>query len=147
MKGTNDSNGRIVLRQNVEINSNKYFSCHIFFREWNRWPRGLETSLRNHQEKCLWVQSYFSDLLWFIERLSVEIFIYLLRLMIDRFLFFLNFPSYRKLFFGEMCRSASLVAWMVNTNLDAQKLRLRQHRPFMLIKLFEQPQQVGRVKR
>ena len=52
-------------------------------------------------------------------------------------------------FFCEMCRSAtaSLVARMVNTNLEAQKLRLRQHRPFMSIKSFEQTQQVGRVTR
>ena len=51
--------------------------------------------------------------------------------------------------FGEMCRSAaaSPVARMVNTNLEAQKLRLRQHRPFMSIKSFEQTQQVGRVTR
>ena len=55
MKGTNSSNDRLILRQNVEINSNEYVSCDVFFREWNRRPRGLETSLRNHQEKCLWV--------------------------------------------------------------------------------------------
>ena len=42
---------------------------------------------------------------------------------------------------------ASLVARMVNTNLVAQKLRFRQHRPFMSIKSFEQTQQVGRVTR
>ena len=71
MTGTNSSNDRLILRQNVEINPNEYFSSDIFFREWNRRPRGLETSLRNHQEKCLWVQSYFNDLLRFIERLSV----------------------------------------------------------------------------
>ena len=53
MAGTNSSNDRLVLRQNVEINSNEYFSCDVFFREWNRRPRGLETSLRNHKEKSL----------------------------------------------------------------------------------------------
>ena len=57
MTGTNCSNDRLVLRQNVEINSNEYFSCDVFFREWNRPPRGLGTSLRNHQEKRLWVIS------------------------------------------------------------------------------------------
>ena len=73
MTSTNSSNDRLVLRQNVEINSNQYFSCDVFFREWNSRPRGLETSLRNHQERCLWVQSYFNDILWFIEPLSVKI--------------------------------------------------------------------------
>ena len=95
MTSTNSSNDRLVLCQNVEINSNEYFSCDVFFREWNRRPRGLETSLRNHQEICLWVQSYFNDLSWFIERLSVKIFIYSSFVTIDDviFLFFKNFPS------------------------------------------------------
>ena len=53
MTGTNSSNDKLVLRQNVEINSNEYFFTTYFFREWNRRPRGLETSLRNHQGKCL----------------------------------------------------------------------------------------------
>ena len=95
MTGTNSSNDRLVLRQNVEINSNEYLSCDVFFQEWNRRPRGLETSLRNHQEICLWVQSYFNDLLLFIERLSVKIFIYSSFVTIDDiiFLFLKNFPS------------------------------------------------------
>ena len=71
MTGTNSSSDRLILRRNVEINSNEYFSCNVFFREWNRRPRGLETSLCNHQVKSVWVQSYFNDLSWFIERLSV----------------------------------------------------------------------------
>ena len=45
--------------------------------------------------------------------------------------------SLRFALFDEMCRSASLVARMINTNLEEQKLRLRQHRPFMSIKSFE----------
>ena len=95
MTSTNSSNDRLVLRQNVEINSNEYFSCDVFFREWNRRPRGLETSLRNHQEIRLWVQSYFYDLLWFIERLSVKLFIYSSFVTIDDVIFFFlkNFPS------------------------------------------------------
>ena len=51
------------------------------------------------------------------------------------------------LFFGEMCRRASQVARMFNTNLEAQKLWLRQHRPFMSIKPLEQTLQVGQVTR
>ena len=65
------------------------------------------------------------------------------------FFFKKTFRHNESAFFGEMCRSAaaSPVARMVNTNLEAQKLRLRQHRPFMSIKSFEQTQQVGRVTR
>ena len=33
MTGTNSSSDRLILRRNVDINSNEYFSCDIFFRE------------------------------------------------------------------------------------------------------------------
>ena len=147
MTSTNCSNDRLVLRQNVEINPNEYFSCDIFFREWNRRPRGLETSLRNHQEICLWVilTIYYglsNDYQW---KFSFIMFIHhLLRLMMSFSFSSKTFRLSGSAFFGEMCRSTSLV---VNTNLDSQKLRLRQHRPFMSIKSFEQTQQVGQVTR
>ena len=152
MKGTNSSNDRLILRQNVEINSNEHVSCDVFFREWNRRPRGLETSLRNHQEKCLWVQSYFNIYYGLSNnyRFKFSFLHHWLRLVLS-----FSFKKNPKLsviteaLFGKMCRSAtaSLVSRMVNTNLEAQKLRLRQHRPFMSIKSFEQTQQVGRVTR
>ena len=51
-----------------------------------------------------------------------------------------NFPFFKKTFhynvsaiLGEMCHSASLVTWMVNTNLKAQKLWSR-HLSFLWIK-------------
>ena len=141
MTGTNSSNDRLVLRQNVEINSNEYFSCDVFFRAWNRWPHGLETSLPNHQEICLWVQSYFNDLLWCIERLSVKIFIYSSFVTIDDviFLFLKTFRHNGSAFFGEMCRSTSLVAklstWILrrrssdwdNIGLSFRLNRLNKH--------------------
>ena len=65
---------------------------------------------------------------------------HLLRLMMSFSFSSKTFRHSGSAFFVEMCRSTSLV---VNTNLDAQKLRLRQHRPFMSIKSFEQTQQVG----
>ena len=33
MTGTNSSSDRLILLRNVEINSNEYFSCDVFFRE------------------------------------------------------------------------------------------------------------------
>ena len=74
---------------------------------------------------------------------------HLLRLILSFCLKEKNLSVITETLFGEMCHSAtaSLVSRMVNTNLEAQKLRLRQHRPFMSIKLFEQTQQVGRVTR
>ena len=141
MTGTNSSSDRFILRRNVEINSNEYFSCDVFFREWNLRPRGLETSLRNHQVKSVWVQSYFNDWLWFIERLSVKIFIYSSFVTIDDVILKKTFSHNGSAFFGEMCRSSSLV---VNTSLEAPKLRLRQHRPSMSIKSFEETKAGGR---
>ena len=122
MTGNNSSNDRLVLRQNVEINSKVYFSCDIFFRKWNRRLRGLETSLSNHQEICLLVQSYFYDLLWFIERLSVKIFIHSSFVTIHDviFLFLKTFRHNRSAFFGEMCRSGSLVAYCQHKSRGAE---------------------------
>ena len=51
MTGTNSSNNKLILRQNVEINSNWCFFT-TYFREWNCRLRGMETPVRNHQEKC-----------------------------------------------------------------------------------------------
>ena len=70
MTGTNSSNDRLILHQNMEINSHEHFSYDAFFQQWDHGPRGLETSLSNHQEKCPYVQGYFTDLVWFIEQLS-----------------------------------------------------------------------------
>ena len=68
---------------------------------------------------------------------------HLLRLMMSFSFQKKTFRHNGSAFFGEMCRSSSLV---VNTSLEAPKLRLRQHRPFMWIKSFEQTKQVGGVQ-
>ena len=145
MTGTNSSNDELILHRNVEINSNEDFSSDVFFREWNRRPRGLETSLRNHQEKCSELFQRFIMVYRTIIGVNFDLFI----ICYDwwcHFPFFLKktFRHSGSVFFCEMCRSSSLV---VNTNLEAPKLWLRQHRPFMSIKLFEQTQQVGGVTR
>ena len=50
MTGTNSSNDRLILHQNVEINSTEYFSYANEIVSDCR-PRGMEMPLRNHQEK------------------------------------------------------------------------------------------------
>ena len=151
MTGTNSANDRLILRQNVEINSNEYFSYHIFFREWNRRPSGLKTSLRNHQEKCLSSELFQRFIMVYRTIIGVNF-----HLFIICYDWWCHFPFLKKsfrhngsAFWGDVpwCSGASLVAWKVNTNLEAQKLRLRQHRPFMSIKSFEQTQQVWQVTR
>ena len=53
MKGINSLNDRLILCQNVEINSNEYFSYDVFsgMKSSNEiWrPRGMEMPLRNNQ--------------------------------------------------------------------------------------------------
>ena len=98
MTGTNSFNDRLILRRNVEINSNWYFLM-TYFREWNRRPRGMETPLRNHQEKCLSLEIFqipvIYDFSWFIERSSMQFFIYssFVTTYDVNFPFFTNFPS------------------------------------------------------
>ena len=78
MTGSNSSNDRLILHQNVEINSYEYSSYDIFLGEWNRQPRGMETPLCNYQEKCLWVQGYFNDFImiyWTIIGVILHLFI------------------------------------------------------------------------
>ena len=147
MTGTNSSNDRLILRQNVEMNSNEYFSAHdIFFQGWNRLPgNGIVQSPRK--------MSYSLELFqWFII-VYQTIIIVIFHLSIICYDWWCHFPFFlisvitEAVFFGEMCLNASLVAQMVNTNLEAQKLWLRQHWPFVSIRSFEQTQQVGRVTR
>ena len=115
-----------------------------YFREWNRRPRGMETPLHNHQEKCQ-VKRYFKYQ-WYtifngystIIYVILHIFIICYGLWSQLPPFFLQtFRHDRSAVFGTMplmCRSCP----------DVNKLRgmdttiLGQHRPFMSIKSFIQ---------
>ena len=65
MTGTNSSNDRLTLRQNVEINSNEYFVATYFFGneivDHVVWRRHCAIT----KKKCINLQSYFNDLLCF----------------------------------------------------------------------------------
>ena len=120
MTGTNSSNDSLILRQNVEINSNEYFSCDVIFREWNRQPRGLETSLRNHQESSEIFQiPIIYHLLWFIEWSSMWFFIYssFVTTYDVNFLFFLNLSVIMEVLFSVRCLRCVVVARML-TNIE-----------------------------
>ena len=95
MTGTNSSNDRLVLRQNVEKNSNEYFFMQRIFSGMKSSTAWLGNVIAQSPRNMFWVQSYFIDLLWFIEWLSVKIFIYSSFVTIDDviFLFLKNFPS------------------------------------------------------
>ena len=143
MKGTNSSNDRLILRQNVEINSNEYVSCDVFFGneivDHVAWKRHCAITKKNASVFRVISTIYYG--LSNDYRCKFSFLHHLLRLMLS-FSFFKKktLSIITEALFGEMCRSAtaSLVSRMVNTNLEAQKLRLRQHQPFMSIKSLEQ---------
>ena len=123
------------------INSNEYFSCDVIFREWNRRPRGLETSLRNHQESSRDISNTYSKRFIMVYRMIIDVILHLFIICYD---LWCQLPFLKKSFrhngstvFGkmpQMCRGCP----------DVNKLRgmnaaiLRQHRPFMSIKSFVQ---------
>ena len=148
MTGTNSSNDRLILRRNVEINSNEYFSCDAFFSGMKSSTTWLGNVIAQSPSKKCFEFRVISTIYYGLSngyRCKFSFIHHLLRLMMS-FSFFKKktFRHNGSAFFGEMCRSSSLV---VNTSLEAPKLRLRQHRPFMSIKSFEQTQQVGGVTR
>ena len=140
----------------MEINSNEYFSCDILFWEWNRRPRGLAwkrhctINKKNVFEFRVISTNYYG--LSNDYRCKFSFIHHLLRLMMSSSFFKKSFRHNVSAFlvrcavvpaWFSLVWRVSLVARMVNTNLEAQKLRLRQHRPFISIKSFEQAQQVG----
>ena len=152
MKGTNSSNDRLTLCQNVEINSNEYVSCDVFFSGMKSSTTWLGNVIAQSPRKMSLCSESFRRFIM-VYRTIIRVNFQFVIICYD---WCCHFPLKKpklsvitEALFGEMCRSAtaSLVSRTVNTNLEAQKLRLRQHRPFMSIKSFEQTQQVGRVTR
>ena len=140
MTGTNSSNDRLILRPNVEINCNWYFLM-TYFREWNRRPRGMETPLRNHQEKCLYISNTSDIRFLMVYRTIIDVILHLFVICND---LWCQLPFFSQTFrhngsavFGTMppmCRSCpdvNKLRWMDTTFLG-------QHRPFMSIKSFVQ---------
>ena len=121
------------------INSNEYFSCDVIFREWNRRPRGLETSLRNHQESSD-ISNTYNKRVIMVYRMTIDVIIHLFIICYDLWCqlpFFLkkSFRHNGSAVFGkmpQMCRSCP----DVNRHRGMNAAILRQHRPFMSIKSF-----------
>ena len=140
MTGTNSSNDRLILRQNVEINSNWYFSYDVFsgMKSSTTWNGN---AIVQSPKKMSWVQRYFNT--------SVIRFLMVYRTIIDVILHLFiicndlrcQFPFFSQTFrhngsavFGTMppmCRSCPDVnkLWGMDTTI------LGQHRPFMSIKI------------
>ena len=108
MTDTNSSNDRLILHQNVDINSNEYFSYDISFREWNRRPCVMEMPLRNLQEKCL--SSGLFQRFIMVCRMIIAVVLHLLIICSNwwcHFLFLKTSFYNGSAVFCEMCRSAS----------------------------------------
>ena len=145
MKGINSLNDRLILCQNVEINSNEYFSYDVFsgMKSSNEiWrPRGMEMPLRNNQGGSEIFQipilcDYYG--LSNDHRCNSSSIHHLLRLIMWTFFFFLKtFRHNGSAVFGkmpQMCRGCP----DVNKYRGMDTAISRQHRPFMLIKSFVQ---------
>ena len=69
--GTNSSNYRLILCQNIEINSNEYFSYDIFSGMKSSTMWNGNTITQSPKRKMSWVQRCFKyqqcDLSWFIK--------------------------------------------------------------------------------
>ena len=139
------------MRQNVEINSNEYFSCDVIFHEWNRRPRGLETSHVAWKRHCAVIAQSprkFRDI-WntynirfiVVYRTIIDVILHLFIICYD---LWCQLPFFKKSFrhnvsavFGkmpQMCRGCP----DVNKHREMDAAILRQHRPFMSIKSFVQ---------
>ena len=148
MTGTNSSNDRLILRQNVEINSNWYFSYDVFsgMKSSTTWNGN---AIAQSPRKMSWVQRYFKYQWYTIfnglsndHRCNSSFAHHLWRLMMSTF-FSQTFRHKGSAVFGTMppmCRSCP----------DVNKLRgmdttiLGQHRPFMSIKIVCTTQMVTR---
>ena len=143
MTGTNSSNDRLILRRNVEINSNWYFSYDVFSgmkssTTWNgnaiaQSPRKMSELKRYFKYQCYTIFNGLSN----DHRCNSSFIHHLSRLMMSTSLFSQIFRHNGSAVFGTippMCRSYP----------DVNKLRgmettiLGQHRPFMSIKSFVQ---------
>ena len=141
MTGTNSSNGRLILRRNVEINSNWYFSYDVFsgMNDHVEWKRHCAITKKN-----VWVQRYFKYQ-WYtilmVYRTIIDVILHLFIICNDLWcqtsLFSQTFRHNGSAVFGTMppmCRCCPDVnkLWGMDTTI------LGQHRPFMSIKSFVQ---------
>ena len=143
MTGTNSSNDRLILRQNVEINSNWYFSYDVFSgMKSSTTLNGNAIAQSPRKMSELRDLSNTSDIRFLmVYRTIIDVILHLFIICNDLWCqlppFLQTFRHNGSAVFGTMhpmCRSCP----------DVNKLRgmettiLGQHRPFMSIKLFVQ---------
>ena len=140
MTGTNSSNDRLVLRQNVEINSNEYFSVTYFFGneivDHVAWKCHCAITKKNVFVFRVISTIYYgllNDYRW-----KFSVIHHFLRLMMSFSFYWKTFSHNGSAFLGEMCPSASLVAWTTqisrhrssdwdNIGLSCRLNRLNKH--------------------
>ena len=124
------------------IDFNEYFSCDVIFREWNRRPRGLETShVAQSPRKFRDISNTYSKRFIMVYRMIIDVILHLFIICYDLWcqLSFLkkSFRHNGSAVFGkmaQMCRGCP----DVNKHRGMNAAILRQHRPFMSIKSFVQ---------
>ena len=149
LTGTNSSNGRLILRQNVEINSNWYFSYDVFsgmksLTTWN------VNAIVQTPRKMSWVQRYFntSDIRFLmVFQTIIDVILHLFIICND---LRCQLPFFSQTFRHNGSAVFSTMPPMCSSCPDVHKLRgmdtkiLGQHRPFMSIKIVCTTQPVTR---
>ena len=151
MTGTNSPNDRLILRQNVEINSNWYFSYNVFSgmkssTTWN--GNAIAQSPRKIKMSEFRDISNTSDIRFLmVYRMIIDVILHLFIICND---LWCQLPFFLQTFRHNGSAVFGTMPLMRRSCLDVNKLRgmdttiLGQHRPFMSIKSFVQTQRVTR---
>ena len=143
MTGTNSSNERLILRQNMEINSNWYFPYDVFsgMKSSTMWNGN---AIAQSSRKMSWVQRYFKYQWYTIFNGLSTIIDVILHLFIICNDLWCQLPFFLQTFRRNGSAVFGTMPPMCPSCLDINKLRgmnttiLGQHRPFMSIKSFVQ---------
>ena len=143
MTGTNSSNDRLILRRNVEINSNWYYSYGVFsgMKSWTTWNgNAIAQSPRNMSE--FRDVSNTSDIRFLVVcRTIIDVILHLFIICND---LWCQLPFFSQTFRHNGSAVFDTMPPMCRSCPDVNKLRgmdttiLGQHRPFMSIKSFVQ---------
>ena len=136
MTGTNSSNDRLILRRNVEINSNWYFSCDVFsgIKSSTTWNGNAIAQSPRKMSEFRDISNTSDIRFLMVYRTIIDVILHLFIICND---LWCQLPFFHKLsviteaLFSVRCLHVNKLRGMDTTILG-------QHRPFMSIKSFVQ---------
>ena len=143
MTGTNYSNDRLILRQNVEINSNWYFSYDIFsgMKSSTTWNRNAIAQSPRKMSVFRDISNTSDIRFSMVYETTIDVILHLFIICND---LWCQLPFFLQTFRHNGCTVFDTMPPMCRSCPDVNKLRgmdtmiLGQHRPFMSIKSFVQ---------